>query len=230
MKRLSTLVLMATLLAACAGPATPPSEGFAIYLLAEKLPPAEVARADLGTLKLEGEPILSTEDIVAYISGTHQITLTPSAMERLGQLKVPVSGAGIPFVVCVDKEPIYRGAFWSPLSSLSFDGVAIMLLPGVLPGARLDYVRIEANSVGERPDPRSLASMLTTPFASIRRRRWIFCLRCRPRRRPDLALAARCASGPRRLSSCWNWQCARALRPRSARSLRAPIAPRGRSC
>jgi len=155
MKRLSTLVLMATLLAACAGPATPASEGFAIYLLAEKLSPAEVARADPGTLELEDEPILSTEDIVAYARGTHQVTLTPSAMERLGQLKVPVSGAGIPFVVCVDKEPIYRGAFWSPLSSLSFDGVAIMLLPGVLPGARLDYVRIEANSVGERPDPRS---------------------------------------------------------------------------
>jgi len=147
-------MLAAILLAACARPAAPVSEGFAIYLLAEKLPPAEVAQADLDTLKLEGEPILSTEDIVAYARGTHQITLTPSAKERLGQLEVPVSGAGIPFVVCVDKEPIYSGAFWSPLSSLSFDGTIIMLLPGVMPGAQLDYVRIEANFVSERPDPR----------------------------------------------------------------------------
>ncbi|HOG47741.1 MAG TPA: hypothetical protein PLJ35_11190 [Anaerolineae bacterium] len=155
MKRLSTLVLMATLLAACAGPATPASEGFAIYLLAEKLSPAEVAQADLSTLKLQDEPILSIEDIVAYARETHEVTLTPSAIERLGQIEVPASGAGIPFVVCVDSEPIYSGAFWSPLSSLSFDGVAIMLLPGVMPGAQLDYVRIEAGFIGERPDPRS---------------------------------------------------------------------------
>ncbi len=155
MKRLAgCAILAAILLAACARPAAPISEGFAIYLLAEKLSPAEVAQADLGTLKLEDEPILSTEDIVAYARGTHEVTLTPSAMERLGQLKVPVSGAGVPFVVCVDKEPIYSGAFWSPLSSLSFDGVVIMLLPGVMPGAQLDYARIEANFIGERPDPR----------------------------------------------------------------------------
>ena len=39
---------------------------------------------------------------------------------------MPVKVDGIPFVVCVGEQPIYAGAFWTPLSSLSFDGVVIM--------------------------------------------------------------------------------------------------------
>jgi len=38
----------------------------------------------------------------------------------------PVKVNGIPFVVCVGTERIYTGAFWTPLSSLSFDGVVII--------------------------------------------------------------------------------------------------------
>ncbi|MFC1909389.1 hypothetical protein ACFLXD_06040, partial [Chloroflexota bacterium] len=32
---------------------------------------------------------------------------------------------GKSFLVCVDKAPIYWGAFWTPISSMSFDGVTI---------------------------------------------------------------------------------------------------------
>jgi hypothetical protein len=33
---------------------------------------------------------------------------------------------GLPFVVCVGSDRIYTGAFWTPLSSLIFDGVVVM--------------------------------------------------------------------------------------------------------
>lgn len=99
---------------------------FAIYLLAETLSPVEAAQADLRTLEREEEPILSSEDIVAYDWETHEITLTPAAIERIRALKVPTSG--IPFVVCVGREPIYQGAFWTAFSSQSYDGVVIETL------------------------------------------------------------------------------------------------------
>jgi len=38
-------------------------------------------------------------------------------------LDVPVQGKS--FLVCVDKAPVYWGAFWTPVSSMSFDGVTI---------------------------------------------------------------------------------------------------------
>jgi len=34
--------------------------------------------------------------------------------------------SGVPFVIMAHEERIYAGAFWSPASSLSFDGVIIM--------------------------------------------------------------------------------------------------------
>ncbi|MDD5038716.1 MAG: hypothetical protein PHN78_05305, partial [Dehalococcoidales bacterium] len=46
------------------------------------------------------------------------------AYELISQLDVPVAGKS--FLVCVDKAPIYWGAFWTPISSLSFDGVTIL--------------------------------------------------------------------------------------------------------
>jgi len=42
---------------------------------------------------------------------------------------VPVRGKS--FLVCVDKKPIYFGAFWTPISSISFDGVTIWKPLGV---------------------------------------------------------------------------------------------------
>jgi hypothetical protein len=39
---------------------------------------------------------------------------------------MPVRVDGIPFVVCVGTERIYTGGFWTPLSSLAYDGVIIM--------------------------------------------------------------------------------------------------------
>ena len=107
---------------------TPPARGdFAIYLLAEDLPLAEWTRADLDALSLAKEPVISTADIVSYSWDSHEIELTAAAYDRVqGLYTLPVDVDGLPFVVCVGNDRVYAGAFWTPLSSLSFDGVTIM--------------------------------------------------------------------------------------------------------
>jgi hypothetical protein len=104
------------------------NNGFAIYLLANKdLPASELAKVDINQLDIETEPIISIEDIISYDKTNHTIELTQNAFTRVQQIfPMPVKVGGIPFVVCVGEERIYTGAFWTPLSSLSYDGVVIM--------------------------------------------------------------------------------------------------------
>ncbi|MGC9523837.1 MAG: hypothetical protein ACP5HG_18450, partial [Anaerolineae bacterium] len=108
----------------------------AIYLTAEGVTPADLLPEDAGPegatrsleeIPLQAGPLLTLVDIVSYDAVTHAFTLTAEATERLAQLAIPV--AGPPFVLTVDDQPIYGGAFWTPLSSLSYDGVVIMLMP-----------------------------------------------------------------------------------------------------
>jgi len=100
---------------------------FSIRLLALDIPPAEMSKVDLDSLRLQEQPIISIDDIMAYSKETHEIELTAPAYERIQQLfSLPVDVDGIPFVVCVGRDPVYAGAFWTPASSLSFDGVVIM--------------------------------------------------------------------------------------------------------
>lgn len=101
------LLVLLGLLAVC----TPRPQEFAIYL----------AR-DAQT------PVISLDDIVSYAWDTHEIRLTDAAFARVMALQVPMSG--LPFVARVDGERVYAGAFWTPLSSMSHDGVTILLLPG----------------------------------------------------------------------------------------------------
>jgi hypothetical protein len=133
------LVVIASVVIACVPSPTPspvpsptPSptplqtSDFSIRLLAEDLPAAELAALDLGELPLQEEPIVSAEDVVAYSRETHEIELTAEAYGRVRQLFAsPVPVLGIPFVVGVGAERIYSGAFWTPASSISFDGVVI---------------------------------------------------------------------------------------------------------
>lgn len=93
---------------------------FSIYLTAQEMSTSET---ELNSLELEKRPILSSDDITRYSKDTHEIYLTSPAYERISQLFVPTGGRG--FVVCVGRERIYSGAFWTMLSSQSFDGVAI---------------------------------------------------------------------------------------------------------
>jgi len=104
-----------------AGCAPVDSRGFAIYLTRDNVPPGQLAV--LSHVEIADKPIIATDDIVAYDPDTHEMELTPEALERLVALEVPVSGTS--FVVCVDGKPVYSGAFWVLYSSLLFDGITI---------------------------------------------------------------------------------------------------------
>jgi hypothetical protein len=96
-------------------------EGFAIYLTRDDIPPERMEA--LSHVEMADQPIISMKDVITYDAQTHEIELSSSAFERICQLNVPVRGKS--FLVCVDKAPIYWGAFWTPISSMSFGGVTI---------------------------------------------------------------------------------------------------------
>jgi len=97
-------------------------EGFAIYLLAQDIPAWEIPI--MSHLNLADRPLISVKDILSYAKGKHEIELTSAAYERVMNLEVPVSGKA--FAVCVDRHPVYCGAFWTPVSSLPFNGTTIL--------------------------------------------------------------------------------------------------------
>jgi hypothetical protein len=96
-------------------------EGFAIYLTQQDIPPTQMEA--LSHVNLTDQPVISSEDVITYNAQTHEIRLTDQAFERVCELEVPVQGRA--FMVCVDKRSVYWGAFWTPISSISFDGVTI---------------------------------------------------------------------------------------------------------
>jgi hypothetical protein len=98
-----------------------PHEGFAVYLTKGDIPPSQMPA--LSHVDIADQPVFATDDIIAYNAKTHEITLTAKAFDRISSLEVPVRGKS--FVVCVDRKLIYWGAFWTPISSISFDGVTI---------------------------------------------------------------------------------------------------------
>ncbi|MBP1919301.1 hypothetical protein J2Z34_001790 [Youngiibacter multivorans] len=98
-------------------------EGFAIYLTRDDIPP--VSMEVLSNIEKSSEPILTEHDIVSYDAKDHSILLEPDAFLKFNDLELSTRGKS--FLVCVDGFPIYWGAFWTPLSSMSFEGVVIML-------------------------------------------------------------------------------------------------------
>ena len=101
--------------------ATATDEGFAIYLTEQDISPAQMEV--LSQVNLTDQPLISSEDVITYNTQTHEMELIDQAFERICELEVPVQGRA--FMVCVDKRAIYWGAFWTPISSISFDGVTI---------------------------------------------------------------------------------------------------------
>lgn len=175
MKTVGTILLLTVLLAgvsACgvaptpvppAPPPPPGGEGFAIYLLAAPLSPADAQRADLDSLILADKPLIAAADMVRYQRATHTMQLTPSGYAKVKALPFTISGP--PFVACVDRHAIYSGSFWTSLSSASFSGIVIDTLR---PGGdtqtlhiQLAYPESPEMFVGEdkRADPRILQAL-----------------------------------------------------------------------
>jgi len=115
-----TAVIVCVLLMS-SGCSAPNHEGFAIYLTKGDIPPTQMPA--LSHVDIAEQPVIAINDIITYNAKTHEITLTTNAFDRISSLEVPIRGKS--FVVCVDRKPIYWGAFWTPISSISFDGVTI---------------------------------------------------------------------------------------------------------
>ena len=111
--------------------ATP--DGFSIYLAAGDLDASEIPKKHFGRIKLQEEPIVSGDDIIAYNGDTHEMTLTSSAHNRLMNLDLRA-----PFVVCVGGERIYGGNFVSAFSSWIPDGAIISTPPDSSPYYKSD--------------------------------------------------------------------------------------------
>lgn len=98
---------------------------FALYLLPEPADQKQKHRAiDISKLKRPaGKPLLASSEIAYYQKDRHEIGLYYTGGLKLNTKVLDL--AGKPFAVFVGNEPIYAGAFWSPLSSQSYDGVYI---------------------------------------------------------------------------------------------------------
>jgi hypothetical protein len=104
--------------------------GFAIFLTRDDILPERMEM--MSHVEIAEEPVLSAGDIISYDAVTHEMEINPDAYERINNLEV--STRGMSFLVCVDENPIYWGAFWAPYSSMSFDGVTIWQTMGYQPG------------------------------------------------------------------------------------------------
>lgn len=117
----SAVLVMISTVFIFSGCASEKAEGVAIYLTRDDIPPAQIT--GVSGINLAESPIISMSDISFYNSQTFELTLSQSAYQRLYNLEVPVRGKS--FVVCLHSKPVYWGAFWTPVSSLSFDGITI---------------------------------------------------------------------------------------------------------
>jgi hypothetical protein len=155
---LATAIVCVTLvLGGCAGP--PTDEGFAVYLTRNNIPPSQMAA--LSHVGLADEPVFAEVDVISYRTDTHDIALTDGAFARVAALEVPVQGTS--FVVCVNRSPVYWGAFWTPISSLSFDGVTIWKPLGAQPSNAIRVVLgYPWPSLYEGDDPRNHPDILAS--------------------------------------------------------------------
>ncbi|MGA2622650.1 MAG: hypothetical protein ABSF91_02250 [Bacteroidota bacterium] len=119
---LSYLILSSLLLFGCkekTTQSTPSTPQFAIYLLSDTTITGYAAwNMSQDSLVLASEPLVRQDDIKSYWWSTHSFTLQPtldSVFKRMSTLRG--KSFGVPFVVTVDNERIYLGAFWWAYSS-----------------------------------------------------------------------------------------------------------------
>ena len=97
---------------------------FAIYFPSGSITTQEILQVDPASLKLSDTALITSDDIVSYERNIHKLTLTDAGYQKLLLQKTPVQG--IPLIAAVGKQPVYALALWTPLSSLSYEGVIIL--------------------------------------------------------------------------------------------------------
>ncbi len=120
---MSLCVILACDVGQHAGEPTTAPESFGIYLTKYEVPPS--ALAAMSHVEPSPVPLLSLDDIVSYTWQSHVIHLTERGRRIFDTMSVPVHGRS--FCVCVNRVTQYCGAFWTPISSLAFDGTTIMI-------------------------------------------------------------------------------------------------------
>lgn len=103
-------------------------EPFELYLVADQqMTGPDLKNTELDDLPLVDLPLIKTEDLIDYDWELHSFNLTNEVyMKLITIFSVGLPMSGVPFVVVAYGERIYAGAFWSPISSLSYDGVVIL--------------------------------------------------------------------------------------------------------
>ena len=128
----------------------PVQASLGVYLTRDNVPPSILNI--LSHVEPSDEPLFSIDDITSYSWSTHVLHISDRAQHILDTLSVPVSGKT--FCVCINRLPKYCGAFWSPISSISFVGTTI-LIQRPMP----DSLRIGRGYPTDRdstmPDPRN---------------------------------------------------------------------------
>lgn len=77
-----------------------------------------------------GTPILRLADIEGFVWEQQVLILAPEAARRLVQMEPRIiAEAGIAFALCVNRNTVYTGAFWSAMSSVPHPGVVIDVYP-----------------------------------------------------------------------------------------------------
>jgi hypothetical protein len=118
---LAALVLLTTLAIAAGSE----QDTFAIYLIAEPVDARTLARSPRlwKELALSNDPVISQADIISYDFSSHAMRLRIEAIKRLPRPSV----SGTPFVVVVNGERIYQGAFYTSVSSISYAQPVILI-------------------------------------------------------------------------------------------------------
>jgi len=116
------LLLGLVLLSGCGKRKEP---AFGIFPILTEMMAEDVLAVSMDNLTLDDTPLLTMEDVVSYQPGNHELTLTDDAVSRLGWRNIPLDG--LPFVLVAQGERVYTGAFWTPISSLSYSGTVGML-------------------------------------------------------------------------------------------------------
>jgi hypothetical protein len=128
----------------------PVQTSLAVYLTRDDVPPSTLPI--LSHVEPAKEPLFTIDDIVSYTWSTHVLYVSERARQALDTLSVPVHGRS--FCVCINRLPKYCGAFWSPISSVPFTGITILIQRPIPDSLRIGR-GYPTDSDSTTPDPRN---------------------------------------------------------------------------